>query len=129
MTPPEPRTAAGQAYLQSWQAQVRWIRNRQKHGTFAEETYLHEARDAILAIEAEAFSKGRSDSLPSTEWEEAHAIGYREGHRAGKIEAEASRIDVERHWTAGYFAGREDDEWRDSGEIAAIAKAYETEDE
>jgi hypothetical protein len=56
MTPPEPRTAAGQAYLQSWQAQVRWIRNRQKHGTFAEETYLHEARDAILAIEAEASS-------------------------------------------------------------------------
>jgi hypothetical protein len=54
MTPPEPRTAAGQAYLQGWQAQVRWIRNRQKHGTFAEDTYLHEARDAILAIEAEA---------------------------------------------------------------------------
>jgi hypothetical protein len=26
-------------------------------------------------------------------WDEAHAIGYREGHRAAK--AEASRIDVE----------------------------------
>jgi hypothetical protein len=69
----EPRTAAGRALLaDATNGPMGTIRLK-----------------AILAIEAEAFSRGRSDSLPSGEWEEAHALGYREGHRAAKAEAAA----------------------------------------